>query len=90
MDNSLLTLNKLRSLTALKRFELDYIPHDRTDGEVHYNAYTGYVFIEYKAGVSIAIFEGRDAEDQVLMLTYDEEGEEIEIDSIEEFRKYFK
>jgi len=90
MENSFLTLNKLKSLTALKKFEADYIPHDADIcGDAGYNGLSGYVYIEYNCGASIAIFEGRDQEDQILMFTINEEGEEIDIPTIEEFRKFF-
>jgi hypothetical protein len=90
MENSFLTLNKLKSLTALKKFETDYVPFTADiSGEVGYNGLSGYVYIEYNCGVSIAIFEGRDQEDQILMFKINEEGEEIDIPTIEEFRELF-
>ena len=90
MENSFLTLNKLKSLTALKKFEADHVPHDADIcGDAGYNGLSGYVYIHYNCGISIAIFEGRDQEDQILMFTINEEGEEIEIQTIEEFRELF-
>lgn len=88
MENKILEFNYLqtRSLSALFLYEetFDLTHYDRM--EIGYNPNSGYVYIAYQEGLTLAIFEGRDKMFDVIVYGYDDDGE-VEYDSVEEWKE---
>ena len=88
MENVILKFNYLqtRSLSALFLYEetFDLTHYDRM--EIGYNPNSGYVYIAYEEGLTLAIFEGRDKIFDVIVYGYDDNGE-VEYDTIEDWKE---
>lgn len=80
------TMNQLRSVAALINFA-DENNLDLDDVfEIGYNQHSGNVYIAFEDGLQIYIFEGRNAQDQIHIMKYDEIiEEEIEYDTLEDY-----
>ena len=83
------TANQLRSLITLYLYEEKYDTYENDIMEIGYNSKTGYVYIAYDGGVSIAIFEGRTEEKDVRIFAYDyDTGEEMEFADLDDYYAY--
>jgi hypothetical protein len=83
------TANQLRSLITLYLYEEKYDTYENDIMEIGYNSKTGYVYIAYDGGVSIAIFEGRTEEKDVCIFAYDyDTGEEMEFADLDDYYAY--
>lgn len=81
--------NYLQGLSYLKLLwyaEEENLDTEFTIMDIGYNPNSGYVYIAYEEGLSIAIFEGRDSINDIILFGYNDEGE-FELDSIEEFKE---
>lgn len=84
-------LRKLESLVALKKYAEEHIVEEEPIMEVGYNKFSGYVYIAYEGGLTLAIFEGRSEEKDVIIFGYDlVTGEEIEFEDVEDYYKYYE
>jgi len=88
MVNDILKFNCLQtmSLSTLFIYEetFDLRGYDRM--EIGYNPNSGYVYIAYEEGLTLAIFEGRRKIYDVIVYGYDDNGE-VEYDTIEEWKE---
>lgn len=80
------TVNQLRSLITLHDYAKKYGASEDEIMEIGYNSKSGYVYIAYDAGVSIAISEGRTEEKDVCIFVYDyDTGEELIYNSLDDY-----
>jgi len=78
------TPNQLRSLVTLYDYAQLFGTYQDIIMEVGYNSNSGYVYIDYEGGYSIAIFEGRTEEKDVIVFAFHPvTGEELEFDDID-------
>ena len=79
--------NQAKSYLGLLWYaEEENLDSEFTIMEVGYNPSSGYVYIAYEEGLTIAVFEGRDSINDIILFGYNDEGE-FELDSIEEFKE---
>lgn len=90
MENVILQFNYLqtRSLSVLFLYEETFDLKDYSRMMIGYNPNSGYVYIAYEEGLTIAIFEGRDNIFDVVLFGYNDDGE-IEYDTLEDFKAEF-
>lgn len=80
--------NQVKSMWALLNYANTFGIHMWDEMERGYNPNSGYVYIAYECGLTIAIFEGRDNIFDVVLFGYDDNGE-IEYDTLEDFKAEF-
>lgn len=88
MENVILKFNCLQtmSLSTLFLYEETFGLTDYSRMEIGYNPNSGYVYIAYEEGLTLAIFEGRRKIYDVILYGYNDEGE-IEYDTLEEWKE---
>lgn len=83
------TVRQLESLITLHKYAEKYGTSEDIIMEIGYNSKSGYVYIAYEGGVSIAIFEGRMEEKDVCIFAYDyDTGDEIEFADLDDYYAY--
>jgi hypothetical protein len=82
---------KLESLVALKKYAEKHILEEDIIMEIGYNTFSGYVYIAYEGGLTLAIFEGRTEEKDIIIFGYDYKTEgEIEFEDMDDFYEYYE
>lgn len=85
LQNKNFTRNQLISLAALINFSNEHNLDLDDVMEISYNSNSGYVYIAFEDGITIAIFEGRSNFDQINFYSYDNQlEEEVEYDTIQD------
>jgi hypothetical protein len=80
------TVNQLESLIALHNYARKYDTYEYEIMEIGYNSKSGYVYIAYDGGISIAVFEGRNEEKDICIFAYDyDTGEELIYDCLDDY-----
>jgi hypothetical protein len=81
-------LYQLKSLVALREYACNYGLFDTPIWEQGYNNFSGNVYVAFEGGITLAIFEGRTKESDIIIYGFNyDTGEEKEYQSIEEYYK---
>lgn len=81
------TSRQLRSLLAVKEYGERYGLHQEDIVDFGYNQNSGYIYIVFDGYLTLAVFEGRTEDKDIVISGYDfDVEEEIEFNTIEEYK----